>query len=320
MKLRAYLLMLFVVAVWGSTFVLIKGALSDATPAAFNLVRMTLAFAVLAVAYHRADHEFWRRIRPWQIASGALVGLCLATGYQFQTIGLARTTPSKSAFITGLVVVLVPLFSSIPGLRPPGAHPPRWNAFLGAAIAFAGILLLTAPPALNAPRPTSAMGLAASLLPDLSSINVGDLLTFGCAIGFAFHCIALGHISPRIGFRPLAILQVGFCAVFMGLSLPFIEHPHIAWTPRIMIALAIAAVLATAAAFSIQSWAQSILPSTHTALLITLEPVFAWLTSFLFMGERLGLRPACGALLILAGIALTELVPQPRVPTAHEAG
>jgi drug/metabolite transporter (DMT)-like permease len=315
MRLRAYLLMLFVVAVWGSTFVLIKGALADATPAAFNLVRMTLAFLVLAAAYHRA----WRGTGRWQIASGALVGLCLATGYQFQTIGLVRTTPSKSAFITGLVVVLVPLFSAIPGLRPAGARPPRWNAFLGAALAFVGILLLIAPADAGGTGPASALSSALSLLPDVSSINMGDLLTFGCAVGFAFHCIALSHISPRIGFRPLALLQVGFCAVFMAISLPFIEHPHIAWTPRLLIALGIAAVLATAAAFSIQSWAQSVLPSTHIALLLTLEPVFAWMTSFLIMGERLGLRPASGALLILAGIALTELVPQPHVPTAHEA-
>jgi drug/metabolite transporter (DMT)-like permease len=205
------------------------------------------------------------------------------------------------------VVVLVPLFSAIPALRPPAARAPRWNAFLGAALAFLGILLLTA-------RATGA-----GLLPDLSSINLGDALTFGCAIGFAFHCIALSHISPRIGFRPLAVLQVGFCAVFMALSLPLIEHPHIHWTLRLALALAIAAVLATAAAFSIQSWAQSILPPTHTALLLTLEPVFAWITSFLILGERLGLRPASGALLILAGIALTELLPQPHVPTAHEA-
>lgn len=315
MRLRAYLLMLFVVAVWGSTFVLIKSALADATPAAFNLVRMTLAFTVLAAAYRAA----WRGIRRWQLASGALVGLCLAAGYQFQTIGLVRTTPSKSAFITGLVVVLVPLFSAIPGLRPPGARSPRWNAFLGAALAFIGILLLTAPAATGRPQSGSLLASAANLLPDLTSINTGDLLTFGCSIGFAFHCIALSHISPRIGFRPLALLQVGFCAVFMAISLPFIEHPHIAWTPRLLIALGIAAVLATAAAFSIQSWAQSVLPSTHIALLLTMEPVFAWITSFLVMGERLGLRPASGALLILAGIALTELVPQPHVPTAHEA-
>jgi drug/metabolite transporter (DMT)-like permease len=315
MKLRAYLLMLLVVAVWGSTFVLIKGALADATPATFNLVRMTLAFAVLAVAYHRS----WRGIRGWQVASGALVGLCLAVGYQFQTIGLVRTTPSKSAFITGLLVVMVPLFSLIPGLRPPGSRRPRWNAFLGAALAFAGILLLTVPAGAHAQGPSSGMATILSVLPDMTSINLGDVLTFGCAIGFAFHCIALGHISPRIGFQPLALLQVGFCAVFMAVSLPLIEHPHITWTPRLMLALGIAAVLATAAAFSIQSWAQSILPSTPMALVLTMEPVFAWMTSFLVTGERLGMRPACGALLILAGIALTELVPQPHVPTAHEA-
>jgi drug/metabolite transporter (DMT)-like permease len=310
MKLRAYLLMTFVVAVWGSTFVLIKGALADSTPAAFNLIRMTLAFALLAIAYHRS----WRTLRRTHIAAGALVGLCLAAGYQFQTIGLVRTTPSKSAFITGLVVVLVPLFSIVPALRPPGARVPRWNAFLGAALAFLGILFLTS----SATLPASSSELS-TFLPDLSSINLGDILTFGCAIGFAFHCIALGHVSPRIPFQPLAILQVGFCAVFMAVSLPFIERPHVHFTARLVTALVIAAALATAAAFSIQSWAQSILPSTHTALLLTLEPVFAWITSFLITGERLGLRPASGAFLILAGIALTELVPQPHVPTAHEA-
>ena len=310
MKTRAYILMTFVVAVWGSTFVLIKGALADSTPAAFNLIRMTLAFVLLAIAYHRS----WRTIRRTQLLSGALVGLCLAAGYQFQTIGLVRTTPSKSAFITGLVVVLVPLFSIVPALRPPGARSPRWNAFVGAALAFAGILFLTSPPNSMASSFTLS-----SLLPDLSSMNSGDLLTFGCAIGFAFHCIALGHVSPRIPFQPLAILQVGFCAVFMAITLPIVEHPHIHVSARLIIALVIAAALATAAAFSIQSWAQSILPSTHTALLLTLEPVFAWITSFLVMGERLGLRPATGALLILIGIAITELIPQPHVPTAHEA-
>ena len=75
--------------------------------------------------------------------------------------------------------------------------------------------------------------------------------------------------------------------------------------------------MGTAAAFSIQSWAQSILPPTHTALILTLEPVFAWLTSFA-LGERMGLRPASGAVLILFGIAMAELMPQPHPPTAHE--
>ena len=309
MKVRAYVLTTIVVAIWGSTFVVVKGALADATPAAFNLIRMTLATVLLAVVYHRAWITSGRTIRRSHIAAGAMVGFCLAAGYQFQTIGLVRTTPSKSAFITGLVVVLVPLFSIVPSLRPPGAQPPRWNAFLGAASAFIGILLITAPPTAT----------SSSLLPDFSSINIGDILTLGCSVAFAFHCIALGHTSPRIPFQPLAILQVGFCALFMAVSLPFIERPHVHVTPRLIFALIVAAALATAAAFSVQSWAQSILPSTHMALLLALEPVFAWITSFFVTGERLGFIPATGAILILVGIALTELVPQPHVPTAHEA-
>jgi drug/metabolite transporter (DMT)-like permease len=302
-KLRAYLLMLFVVAVWGTTFVVVKDALADATPLAFNLARMVLAFLVLSLVYRR----HWRQVTRGKLIAGAIVGFFLAMGYQFQTAGLVKTTPSKSAFITGLVVVLVPLFSTIPVLRPPGARRPRWNAFIGAILAFGGILLLTLPAA------------SEGMLPDFSSMNVGDLLTFGCTIGFAFHCLALGHASPRIRFQPLALLQVGFCALFMAISMPILEHPHMHLTLRLCIALAVAAVLATAAAFSIQSWAQSILPATHTALIMTLEPVFAWITSFIIIGERLGLRPASGAILILAGIALTELIPQPHVPTAHEA-
>jgi drug/metabolite transporter (DMT)-like permease len=303
MKLRAYILMLFVVLIWGSTFVLVKDALTDATPIAFNLARMTLAFLVLAILYRR----HWREVNRHQILVGAVIGFFLAMGYAFQTSGLAKTTASKSAFITGLVVVLVPLFSAVKFLRPPGAKSPRWNAYLGALLAFSGILFLTLP------------AQSKSLLPDLTTMNIGDLLSFGCAIGFTFHCLALGHVSPKIRFQPLALLQVGFCALFMGISMPFIERPHLHLTPRLAIALTIAAVLATAAAFSIQSWAQSILPTTHTALLLTLEPVFAWITSFLVLNERLTLRPASGAILILAGIALTELIPQPHLPTAHEA-
>lgn len=305
MKLRAYLLMLAVVAVWGATFVVVKAALNDASPAAFNCVRMTLAFAVLAVAYRR----YWRALSRFQIVAGALAGLCMALGYQFQTIGLVRTTPSKSAFITGLLVVMVPFLAAIPGLRPQGAHPPRWNAFAGALLAFAGILLLTVP----------AQAGASPLLPDLSTINLGDVLTFGCSVSFALHCIVLARVSPEMNFRPLAMLQVGFCALFMLLTLPLVEQPQMHCTPRLLAALAVTALLATAAAFSIQSWVQSVLPPTHTALILTMEPAFAWLTSFLVMGERLGLRPAIGAGLILAGILLTELIQAPAAPARIEA-
>lgn len=307
MKLRAYLLMLAVTAIWGSTFVVVKAALADATPAIFNLVRMALAFLVLALAYRRC----WPQIGRRQLLAGALVGFFLAIGYQFQTIGLVRTTPSKSAFITGLLVVMVPFFSLLPGLHDPGARRPGWAAFTGASLGFVGILLLTLPAAANGAS-------LLSQLPDLHSINLGDLLTFICAVGFALHCLALARLSPRIDFRPLAMLQIGFCTLFMAISLPLIETPQIRWTPRLIVALLVAALLATAAAFSVQSWVQSILPPTHTAIIMTMEPVFAALTSFFVLGERLGLRPAIGATLILAGILLTEIFPSRAIESIQE--
>jgi drug/metabolite transporter (DMT)-like permease len=294
-SLRAHLLLVAVVFVWGATFVLIKGALSDISPLLFNLIRMTLAAAVLLLLYRK--HVRAMRLRA--IAAGAITGICLAGGYQFQTAGLRLTTPSKSAFITGLVVVLVPLLTAIPGLRPRNSGAPRWNAWLGAATAFVGIVLLTTP---------AGSGLS------LQTINRGDLLTLGCAFGFSFHLIALAHFSPRFPYEQLAILQVGFCAVVMALTLPLFEKPHVVWTPRVFVALGIAAVLATALAFTVQAWVQRVVPATHTALILALEPVFAWLTSFLVTGEKLHGRSFGGALLILAGIGLTELLPAAMQP------
>jgi drug/metabolite transporter (DMT)-like permease len=299
-SLKAHLLLLAVVFVWGATFVLVKDALSDISPLLFNLLRMALATVCLAVLYGKHLGRLNRRT----VLSGALVGLFLAMGYQFQTAGLRLTTPSKSAFITGLVVVIVPLLLVIPKLRPSGSHAPGWNAYLGAILAFLGILLLTTP---------AHSGF------DFRSMNFGDLLTLGCSLGFSFHMLALAHFSPRIRFEQLAVLQVGFAALFMAISMPIFEKPYIHWSLRVVVALAIAAVLATAAAFTIQSWAQQYLPATHTALLLTMEPVFAWITSFLVLGERLGLRSGAGALLILAGIGVTELLPSRIQATAHEA-
>ena len=296
---RAHLLLLAVVFIWGSTFVLVKSALADISPLLFNLLRMTLAFICLALIYRGHFGRMDRRA----LASGALVGFCLAMGYQFQTAGLRLTTPSKSAFITGMVVVLVPVLSAIPGLRVRHVGAPHWNAWLGALVAFVGIVLLTTP---------------AGATFDFRSIGLGDLLTFGCALGFSLHVLALAHCSPRVDFEQLAILQIGFCTVFMAASLPLFEHPWVHWTPRLFIALAVTAVLATAVAFAVQTWAQRHLPATHTALILAMEPVFAWLTSFVFLGQGLGRRGSAGALLILAGIAVTEFIPAGVQPTAHE--
>ncbi len=296
------MLLILTAAIWGSTFVVVKDALGDISPLLFNLLRMIIATVVLAVIYHRD----LCRLKRGYFAGGALVGLCLAAGYSFQTAGLARTTPAKSAFITGLIVVMVPLLCSIPALRPASMRPPSSAVFAGAAMAFAGILLLTTPP--HTPWATL-----------LASINTGDLLTLLCALGFALHVLALAHISPRMPLGALAVLQLAFCTLIMGAALPLFERPWLHLSPRLVTALLVTGVLATAVAFTVQSWAQQRLTATRTALILALEPVFAFLTSYFFFGERLSTRASAGALLILGGIAFTELLPQPTPASAHEA-
>jgi drug/metabolite transporter (DMT)-like permease len=271
--------------------VLVKDALRDVSPLLFNLLRMIIATVVLAAIYHRD----LRRLKRSYLVGGAIVGLCLAAGYSFQTAGLARTTPAKSAFVTGLIVVIVPLLCAVPMLRPATMRRPSLAAFAGAFMAFGGILLLTTP------THTPWMSL-------IGSINAGDLLTLLCAVGFALHVVALAHISPRLPLGTLAVLQLAFCTLIMAVALPAFEHPRFDLSPRLIMALLITGVLATAIAFTVQSWAQQCLSATRTALILALEPVFAFLTSYLFYGERLSTRASLGALLILGGIGVTELL------------
>ncbi len=289
--LTAHLLLIAVTLVWGCTFPLVKSALRDVSPLLFNLLRMALASAVLLAANHRSLRDL---TKP-QIQLSALAGLFLALGYELQTTGLTHTTPSKSAFLTGLVVVFVPLLSTLPGIRAPTTPHPLAAAFLGALVAFAGIILLTSEP---------HAGLAV-----LNGMHLGEWLTLGCALAFAFHLLTLARGANHIPARALGTLQIVFATATMLVFLP-LDHPlHLRYTPTVVAALAVTSVLATAAAFTIQSWVQQHLPASHTALIFTLEPVFAWLTSLLFLGERLGPRNLTGAAIILLGILLAELGP-----------
>jgi drug/metabolite transporter (DMT)-like permease len=290
----AHLLLLAVVLVWGTTFSLVKAALADTTPLLFNLLRMTLAFLVLAAVNLRRLHKISRQ----ELALGAAAGLFLALGYQFQTAGLAQTTAAKAAFITGLVVVLVPLLSAIPGVAAAGTSVLTIDTLAGAVLAFAGLVLLTTPP---------HTGLAL-----FSGLGFGELLCLACALAFAAHLLVLAKAAVRVSARTLGTLQIGFAALVMLLTLPMGGHIFLRPTPVLWLALGVTAVLATAAAFTIQSWAQQHLPATHTALILTLEPVFAWLTGLLLLGERLSPRALTGAGLILAGIVLAELRPVSR--------
>ncbi|MBS1815836.1 MAG: DMT family transporter [Acidobacteria bacterium] len=301
-KALAALLLLFVVAVWGATFPLVKRALQDCSPLFFNQVRMLFAFAILAVVHLRE----WRQMNRRSLITGAIAGFFLAAGYEFQTAGLALTTPSKSAFLTGMIVVIVPVLSMLPGLRVRGVPLRAGRTMFASLIAFAGIVLLTVP------AHTAAREL-------FSAINRGDVLTLFCALAFAMHLLTLSKASHGISIAQLATLQIGFCALFMSITTPMVERISVHWTATLLIVLAICAVFATAAAFSIQSWAQRHLPSSQTALLLSLEPVFAWMVSLLFFGERLGARSMTGAAMIFAAILLTEIGASPSSPDPNAA-
>jgi drug/metabolite transporter (DMT)-like permease len=303
--LLAHLLLLAVVVVWGTTFSLVKAALATTTPLVFNLLRMSLAFAVLAIVNRRG----LRGITRPEMGLGAVAGVFLALGYQFQTSGLAHTTAAKAAFITGLVVVLVPLLGAVPGISPDGSSRLTIDILAGALLAFAGLVLLTSP-----------SGARASVAELFSGFGPGELLCLGCAVAFAAHLLTLAHAAPRISALRLGTLQIGFAALTMLITLPLGGRPFLRPSPVLWIALAVTAIFATAAAFTIQSWAQQHLPASHTALILTLEPVFAWLTSLLFFGEQLSARALLGATLILAGIVLSELRPTQRYGRSREPG
>lgn len=278
--------------IWGSTFVLVKQALNDASPLALNSARMVVAAVLLAIFYRKKIAVL---TRPALIA-GVVVGFFLYLGYALQTNGLKLTTPSKSAFLTGTSSVLVPLLL-VAIWR---AHIHLWRV-AGIALALIGLFLMTIP--------GGRAGLA-----DFANVNLGDLLTIGCAFSFAFHIIFVGHASQRFPFEQVAVLQVGTAAILMTVSAPLLEHPHFRPSATAIAAVLVTGILCTAVAFTVQSWAQQFTPATHTALIFTTEPVFAWLTSFIYLKERLGLRAGVGAMLILSGVLVSELLGQVERP------
>jgi drug/metabolite transporter (DMT)-like permease len=267
--------------IWGSTFVLVKTALADISTMLFLAIRFSVATVALLVVY-AARRRSWR-LGGWRI--GTVVGGFLFLGYLLQTLGLRHTTPAKSGFITGLYIVVVPLLSAAVYRRVPGVS--EWT---GVLLASTGLGLLTLD--------------AASLV-----MGAGDLLTVGCAFAFAVHIVLLGQYSKEMESDWLSLLQVGAGAVFAISTFQAFEQPYVRWSAPVVIALAVTSVLGTAAAFWIQTWAQKYTTATRAALVFSLEPVFAWMTSFLVAGERLTGQAIAGAVCILAGILLVELKP-----------
>jgi drug/metabolite transporter (DMT)-like permease len=288
-RLKADLALVFCTVIWGATFVVVKEALAGASVFAFIAVRFTLAALLMAGIFHAS----LRRLDRAALWAGVQLGFLMFSGYAFQTLGLYRTTPTKAGFITGFSVVLVPiLLAAFWGWRT--------NAWVwsGALAAFIGLYFLSVPPG--------------DIGPALAALNLGDLLVLGCAVMFALHVILVGRYSPRHSVGALSLLQVATTAVLGALAIPMfsvsgLEAARFTWSLGVVSAILITAVGATAIAFSVQVWAQQYTTATHAAIIFSLEPVCAAITSYIVLGERLGGRALVGAALVLAGIVLAEL-------------
>lgn len=287
---RAELALIGNTVLWGATFILVKSALGGASAILFIALRFSLATVALAVLFRkvifqpapgaRLNLKLWKSAAP-----GGLIGIFLFLGYLFQTQGLRFTSAPKSAFLTGLTSVLVPFFAATVY-----GNKPRPVEIFGLLTALAGLALMTLP---------GASG----------GVNRGDVLTLLCAAAFAAHIVTLGHFSNNVRFELLSVAQVGTAAVLALVSFPWAESPRLDWQPAVLWAILITGLLCTAVAFTVQAWAQKFTTSTRTALIYMLEPVVAWMTSYVLAGEGLSWPGAAGATLILGGVLMVELKP-----------
>ncbi|MCL5056585.1 MAG: DMT family transporter [Actinobacteria bacterium] len=275
---KANLSLLAVAFIWGITFVVVKDALDYIGPYYFLSIRFAVAFLFLLAVYLRR----MAGISVKELGAGVFIGLFLFGGYAFQTVGLQYTGAANAGFITGLSVILVPLYAVFSSRRLP-------SAFL-----CAGVLC-------------SVTGLALLSLNDSLALNYGDLLVFFCAVCFAGHILLVGKYTARYSSIRLTVIQIGTVSAISLLTGMSVETMPGTITGPVWTALLITAIPATSLAFLIQNRVQKYTSATNTAIIFTMEPVFAGLGAFLLAGEVLSYRQLAGCILILAGMLAAEL-------------
>ena len=258
---------------FGSTFVVVKDAVAAAEPVPFLSARFLIAAAVLWPLARRRPAD------PGILMASFWCAIALAAGYVFQTVGLQYTSGSVSAFVTYLFVVIVPVMSAVFLKRFPSP-----TTVAGLVVATVGLVLLSG---------------------GAGAFRKGEWLTLGCAFSFAAHVVLLGHFSPRHDTWRLTCTQlalVGAMLLVPGFFTGGFAFPAGAWA-----AAAYTAVAASAGALGLQIWGQRLIGPSRTSLLLMLEPVSAAFLGYL-VGDRLGAKGVVGALLILSGIALAEVL------------
>ncbi|WP_040208439.1 DMT family transporter [Neobacillus jeddahensis] len=284
----ADLSLLLVTLIWGTTFVLVQNAIDFLPPFAFNGIRFAIAAGLLFLCLLIFNRQQLKHLNLKFLLSGVFIGFWLFLGYVTQTIGLLYTTTSKAGFITGLSVVLVPLFSMILLKQFPSK-----NAVVGVLTATIGLFLLT--------------------LTDVTVLNVGDGYVFICAISFAMHIILTGKFSNKYPTLLLTVIQISTVALFSLFSSLLFEDwrksitKDVLFSTDVIIALLITSVFATAIAFFIQTNFQKYTSATRVALIFTMEPVFAAATGYFWAQERLSISALFGCVLIFIGMIFAEM-------------
>ena len=257
---------------FGTTFVVVKDAVTHAGPVPFLAVRFLIGAAVVWPFAARRPRD------PGVGRAGVVCGAALLIGYVFQTVGLQYLSSSVSAFVTYLLVLIVPLLSAAVLKRPPTAP-----TIVGIVMAAAGLYLL------NGATP---------------SFGKGELLTLGCAFFFAVHILLLAEFAPR--HDALRLNAVQLAVVGAGCLVPGFFTGGYAFPLSVWLAALYTGVTASAVAFGLMVWAQRRIGPSRTALLLMLEPVFAAIAGAI-AGDHLGALGITGAGLILVGILVAEL-------------
>lgn len=281
--LVADLTLVLVTVFWGVSFTVVKTTLEAADPSLLVALRFGLSVVMLLpVAFVRRS-----AFRPDILLPGLVCGLFLFAALYFQSVGLVYTTASRSGFITGLNVILVPIFSALLLKRPPARA-----AAVGAVLALVGLYLLALI--------DSGQGVG---------FNRGDVLTLGCAAAAAGHILAVGYFAPGRDALWLTLIQLAAAGLLSWLWTGISAPTGQTITGPLLAAAAFLALTCTVFAFWAQAWAQRITTPTRTAVIYTLEPVFSAVIAWFWLGERLGGWGLAGAGLILAGVLVAELKP-----------
>lgn len=278
-QLKADIALLLVTVGWGASFLLTKNSLAELPTFNFLTIRFFIAFVLSSVIFYKN----MLKIDKNTLKYGILLGFVLYLSFAFQTVGLNYTTASKSAFITGFNVMLVPVFSAILIKKLP-----EKKIIVSTLIAFVGIGLL-------------------SLNKNVSGVNLGDVYTLICAFFCAFHIILVGKYTVKSESIALAVIQIGVVTVLSLLTSIATESPTLPTSINVWGYIVILSVVCTSGAFIVQSIAQRFTSPTHTALIYTAEPVFAAVFGYIFLREILSKQGMLGAFLILSGMLISEI-------------